>query len=317
MTHATWDAWLVAEHEWIERAMAVLRRNLEQAAAPGFNRVQAARAVDFLLEFGDKIHNLKEEAHLFPRMVARGLPAEGGPIAVMLLEHKAERELLVAMQARLEAWEGLGEAERLAFAREGAAYLQVRAEHIWKENDVLYAMGRRFLSAADAAELLGAFAAIDRQHYGEEAGARFAEMLAEVEAGERRERLVERLSLDQLHGILETLPVEVTFVDAKDEVAFFNRLDKHKIFPRTRSVVGRRVEKCHPEHSVATVLRIVEGFKARTLDKADFWIDFKGQKVLIRYFPVFGAQAEYLGVLEVTQEIGWIQALQGQKRLLD
>ena len=317
MTAMTWDAWLVGEHAWIERAMAVLQRNLAAVDTPAFDLLQAGRAVDFLLEFGDKIHNLKEEAHLFPRMIARGLPGEGGPISVMLMEHRAERELLVRMQGALFGWEGLDAAARRTFAEEGAAYLQVRSEHIWKENDILYAMGRRFLSPADGAELVAAFEAVDRQHYGEGAQEAFARMLAEVEAGERRQRLVERLSLEQLHGILETLPVEVTFVDAEDEVAFFNRLDKHKIFPRTRSVVGRKVEKCHPEHSVATVLRIVEGFKARTLDKADFWIDFKGQKVLIRYFPVFGDDDAYLGVLEVTQEISWIQALQGQKRLLD
>jgi hypothetical protein len=317
MSYGSWDVWLVAEHELIERAMAVLRQNLERVSTPAFHLLQTARALDFLLEFGDKIHNLKEERHLFPLMIARGLPAEGGPIAVMLSEHHAERELLAAMQRRLSAWDTLGAGERRAFAQEGVAYLQVRAEHIWKENDVLYMMARRFLTPADAAGLLEAFAAVDRTHYGEDAAAGFARMLAEVEAGEQPQHLVERLSAAQLHGILETLPVEVTFVDAKDEVAFFNRLDKKKIFPRTRSVVGRKVEKCHPEHSVATVLKIVEGFRQRTLDKADFWIDFNGDKILIRYFPVFGDQDEYLGVLEVTQEIGWIQALKGQKRLLD
>jgi DUF438 domain-containing protein len=64
-------------------------------------------------------------------------------------------------------------------------------------------------------------------------------------------------------------------------------------------------------------MRIVNGFKDGTLDKAEFWIDFKGEKVLIRYFPVRNDAGEYMGVLEVTQEIGWIQSLTGQKRLLD
>ncbi|MCF6290904.1 MAG: PAS domain-containing protein, partial [Desulfobacterales bacterium] len=92
---------------------------------------------------------------------------------------------------------------------------------------------------------------------------------------------------------------------------------KKNPFPRTRSVVGRKVEKCHPDQSVEMVRRIVTGFKNRTMDKAEFWIDFRGDKVLIRYFPVYGDQGEYLGVLEVTQAIGWIRRIKGQKRLMD
>jgi len=68
---------------------------------------------------------------------------------------------------------------------------------------------------------------------------------------------------------------------------------------------------------VDTVRLIVEGFKNRTRDKAEFWIDFRDEKILIRYFPVYSDDGSYLGVLEVTQAIGWIQSLEGQKRLLD
>jgi DUF438 domain-containing protein len=120
-----------------------------------------------------------------------------------------------------------------------------------------------------------------------------------------------------LDSILEAMPFEVTFVDANDTVLYFNRLDKEKIFARTRSVVGRRVEKCHPAGSVDRVLRIVRGFKDGTLEKAEFWIDIAGDKVLIRYFPVRDREGVYLGVLEVTQSIGDIQKLTGEKRLLE
>jgi hypothetical protein len=82
-------------------------------------------------------------------------------------------------------------------------------------------------------------------------------------------------------------------------------------------VVGRKVQKCHPEKSVHVVQRIVEGLKEGSLEEATFWIDFAGDKVLIRYLPVRDEAGIYLGVMEVTQKIGWIQALQGQKTLLD
>ncbi len=312
-----WDDWLVAEHEMIERAMEVLKTNLDKVSSGKQDKVQTGRAIDFLLEFGDKIHNIKEEQFLFPLMGKRGAPTEGGPIGVMLLEHDLERKLLLKMQMALDTLSTSSDDEKAVFVKEGLDYLTIRAEHIWKENDILYNMARQILTEDDFAYLLKEFQNSDLQHYGEEASAKFTAMLEEVEEGGKKMRLVEKLSTDQLHAIMETLPIEVTFVDADDTVAYFNRLDKEKIFARTRSVIGRKVHKCHPERSVDTVLKIVEGFKNKTMDKAEFWIDFRDEKVLIRYFPVFNDEDKYMGVLEVTQEISWIQKLEGQKLLLD
>ena len=313
-----WDEYLIAEHEMIERAMAVLKERLDDLDATAKNPVQMVRALDFLLEFGDKIHNAKEEKHLFPLMQQRGIPAEGGPIGVMLMEHEMERELLVRMVAAAPKLAEMDGDERDKYRAEGMKYLEVRAEHIWKENDILYPMARRVMSDADADGLLDAFYAIDQAAYGDSAHEKFARMVDEVEKVLKEKKgLIHNLSYEQIEGIMETLPFEVTFVDADDTVAYFNRLDKEKIFPRTRSVIGRKVEKCHPEKSVDTVREIVTGFKNRTRDKAEFWIDFMGDKVLIRYYPVYNDEGEYLGVLEVTQAIGEIQKITGQKRLLD
>ena len=142
-------------------------------------------------------------------------------------------------------------------------------------------------------------------------------MLHEIEKGKAaRTSLVENLSYGQIHAIMETLPVEITFVDADDTVAYFNRLDKEKIFVRSRSVIGRKVAKCHPNSSIDKVIQIVEGFKSGALDKAEFWINLGDKTVYIRYFPVRDEKGDYLGVLEVTQEIAEIQKLSGEKRLL-
>jgi DUF438 domain-containing protein len=313
-----WDTYLVHEHELIERAMAVLKQNLDALEQGRHDPTQLTRALDFLLEFGDKVHNRKEEDHLFPLMHHKGIPVEGGPLGVMLREHEAERELLARMMLAVPGLDTLSPGERDNFCREGMDYLRIRAEHIWKENDVLYAMGRQVLSPDEGAGLVDAFNAIDLAAYGNRAKENFLAMIEEMESvGKMRTRLVENLTPDQLHGILETLPFEVTFVDAEDTVAYFNKLDKPKIFARTRSVVGRKVQKCHPQKSVDTVEKIVEGFKAGTHDKAEFWIDMGEETILIRYFPVYGDDGTYLGVCEVTQEVGWIRRLQGQKRLLD
>ncbi|NTV13960.1 MAG: DUF438 domain-containing protein [Desulfobulbaceae bacterium] len=311
-----WDDFLIAEHELIERAMAVLKANLEKL--PGGDHLQFGRALDFLMEFGDKIHNRKEEEFLFPLMQERGIPIQGGPIGVMLVEHTTERQLLQQMSAVLA---GLAQStpEKInKFRQEGLEYLKIRAEHIWKENDILYPMARQVMRPDDAEKLLAACQQVNLETYGAEAWTKFTTMISEVEGGrDQKGRLLDSLSSQQLHAIMETLPFEVTFVDADDTVAYFNRLDKEKIFPRTRSVIGRKVDKCHPEKSAHMVGKIVAGFKERTMDTAEFWIDFRGNKVLIRYFPIYGEKGEYLGVLEVTQEIGRLQKLTGQKRLLD
>lgn len=314
-----WDEYLIAEHELIERCMAVLKSCLEAIELSAeVNTVQLGRAIDFLLQFGDKIHNAKEEQCLFPLMGKKGIPVQGGPLGVMLMEHEAERSLLARMQGVLPTFSTLPFGDQIQFKEEGMEYLKIRADHIWKENDVLYPMGRQVLTEADNQLLLSEFARINRETYGDQAFAKFQAMTAEVEKGGRAsQKLIEGLSYRQLDAIMEAMPFEVTFVDAGDAVAYFNRLDKTKIFPRTRSVIGRQVEKCHPEKSVDTVKKIVTGFKDKTLDKAEFWIDFKGDKVLIRYFPVYDDDGAYLGVLEVTQEIGAIQKMTGQKRLLD
>jgi len=312
-----WDDYLITEHELIERSMAVLKKCLENFDAAIKKPFQMQRALDFLLVFGDKMHNTKEEDVLFPLMIERGLPAEGGPIGVMLMEHESERTLLQKMLAQIPGLAQVSEQVRSDFRQQGLDYLKIRAEHIWKENDILYPMGRKVLTEVDNDHLLGEFNKIDRQTYGPQARDHYKKMVEEVEKGMVEKKLVEGLSYEQLDSMMEAMPFEITFVDAEDTVAYFNRLDKPKLFPRTRSVIGRKVQKCHPEKSVATVQKIVNGFKDKTMDKAEFWIDFKGDKVLIRYFPVYNDSGEYMGVLEVTQEIGAIQRLEGQKRLLD
>lgn len=313
-----WDTYLVYEHELIERAMAILQRNLDGLETGKYDATQLTRSLDFLLEFGDKVHNKKEEDHLFPLMETRGIPVEGGPLGVMLMEHEAERELLARMMLDVPKLKDFEPAEIARFVREGKEYLKIRAEHIWKENDVLYAMGRKVISQEDADALLVNFNAIDAAAYGDSAKENYLSMVEELESSDSvRTRLVDNLTKEQIHGILETLPFEVTFVDAEDTVAYFNKLDKPKVFARTRSVVGRKVQKCHPHKSVDTVQQIVDGFKNGTHDKAEFWINMGDETIMIRYFPVYSDDGTYLGVCEVTQEVGWIRRLEGEKRLLD
>ncbi|NLF28209.1 MAG: DUF438 domain-containing protein, partial [Clostridiales bacterium] len=123
------------------------------------------------------------------------------------------------------------------------------------------------------------------------------------------------MTVAELERVLNTLPFDITFVDRDDTVKYFSEA-KERIFPRTKAVIGRKVMNCHPPASAHIVETLVEDLRAGRKDSEDFWINMGGKYVLIRYFAVRSSQGEYLGVLEVTQNIRPIQAIAGEKRLV-
>ncbi len=123
-------------------------------------------------------------------------------------------------------------------------------------------------------------------------------------------------SIEELTYLLNTLPIDITFVDKNDEVRYFSE-GKERIFLRTRDVIGRKVQNCHPPKSVHIVEKILRDFKSGKRDHADFWIKLGEKYVLIRYFAVRNEKGEYLGTLEVTQDIAPIQKITGEKRIYD
>lgn len=124
------------------------------------------------------------------------------------------------------------------------------------------------------------------------------------------------LTLDQIKLVFNHLPVDITYVDENDTVQFFST-PKKRIFPRTTAIIGRQVSNCHPPESVLVVEQIVESFKNGSKNQADFWIKMKGEYIMIQYFAVRDENNNYKGVIEVTQEISDIKAIEGEKRLLD
>jgi PAS domain S-box-containing protein len=128
--------------------------------------------------------------------------------------------------------------------------------------------------------------------------------------------VLENLEPDVLETLLDTLPVEVSFIDDRDEVRYFNK-NGERIFPRPRSIIGRKVQQCHPQKSLHKVTQILDAFKRGKRDVAEFWINLKGRQIHIRYFPVRDKKGVYRGTLEVTQDITDIKKIEGEKRLLD
>ena len=122
------------------------------------------------------------------------------------------------------------------------------------------------------------------------------------------------LSLKEVKEIFDTMPFEITFVDKYDRVKYFNKSDK-RIFVRTRSIIGRSVQNCHPPKSIHIVEKIINDFKSNKKNVAEFWINIDNKLIYIRYFAVKDKDNNYLGTLEVTQDVTEIKKLQEEKRI--
>lgn len=123
-------------------------------------------------------------------------------------------------------------------------------------------------------------------------------------------------SKDELEALLNSLPIDITFVDRNDTVGYFNKLGK-RVFARTKAIIGRKVQQCHPPKSVHIVNEILNSFKNGKENVAEFWIQQGARMIHIRYFPVRDRNGKYVGTLEVTQDITELKKIEGEKRLLD
>ena len=123
-------------------------------------------------------------------------------------------------------------------------------------------------------------------------------------------------TLEELTCMLNSMPADITFVGKDDKVRYFSE-GKERVFPRTRSIIGRDVAHCHPPKSLHVVEKLVGEFKAGTKDEESFWLQRGAQFVLIRYYAVRSEKGEYLGVMEVTEEISALRSLEGNKLLAD
>jgi hypothetical protein len=123
------------------------------------------------------------------------------------------------------------------------------------------------------------------------------------------------LTPEQIDLLLNTLPVDISLVDEHDTVRFYT--EGERIFPRSPGVIGRKVQNCHPPSSVDKVQEIIDAFRAGEKDTADFWIDYAGKFVHIRYFALRDAGGAYKGTLETVQDVTGIRALEGERRLVD
>lgn len=309
-----WQELLIGDHEQTERVFAAMKGPFTSPSGPPPGLVE--RFFDYTRNYVDRCHNQKEEQHLFPLLEQRGVSRESGPLAVMLAEHQAAREMLERLEPMVAAWVA-GDTSGLAALRQLVGdYVTLCTDHYWKENDILFPLAAKSLTAEDAAAVERGIAAVEAA-IGPDTHARYAALAAElIEAGELKD-LAYGVDREVLAAILNTLPVELSFVDQDDTVRYFSHERETKIFPRTRGVIGAKVQNCHPQKSVHVVNQILADFKAGKRDVAEFWLEMGPRFLHIRYWPVRGGDGRYLGCLETVQDVAGIRALSGQKRLLD
>src|SRR6266511_3430046 len=297
-------------------ALAVAAAKLDALPddAPAREGLLAVRARLNALADVDK-HYLRKEHLLFPYLEKHGIT---GPPKVMWAKHDEARALLrAALEALAAAPATAAEARAVVALAVRLAASAIR-DMIDREENILLPMAQDTLGelewweiARQSAEV--GFCLVEPREDWRPAAAP-ASVDEPVDSG--RIRLpTGTLSAKELEAILNALPLDATFVDAEDRVRYFTH-GKDRVFARSRAVLGRKVQFCHPPSSVDTVDRILQGFRSGKQDRAAFWIEQRGRFVHIEYVALRDAAGAYLGCLEVTQDLTAKRALTGEQRLL-
>jgi len=268
-------------------------------------------------------HYLREENVLFPNLEKHGITE---PPAIMWMEHNQIRDKKKTLNKLIENYGASSFQEFKAQLGELAETLNsLLASHFFKENNILFPTALRVITEDEWKAIRSEFDEIGYCCFTppELTAPQIVEAEKEEEAIPMQKETpfalqfeTGTLTKEEVEALLNALPVDITFVDKNDTVRYFNKAEK-RIFVRTKAVIGRKVQLCHPQKSIHIVNRILEAFKEGKKDVAEFWITLNNRLIHIRYFAVRDRKGEYLGTMEVTQDITDIKKIEGEKRLLD
>ena len=124
------------------------------------------------------------------------------------------------------------------------------------------------------------------------------------------------MSIKQALLMLNQLPVDITLIDENDRVIYYSD-PANRVFTRSKAIIGREVQKCHPPESMHIVNQLLDSFKKGEKKKESFWVNVKDKMILIEYFALYDSSGTYAGTVEVSQDVSEIRELKGEKRLLD
>ncbi|MEM3840115.1 MAG: DUF438 domain-containing protein [Candidatus Bathyarchaeia archaeon] len=316
---------LLEEHKMIQQIaekLNVLVEKVQKAESPDAvagELSQLRHVADELLD-AEK-HYLREENALFPVLERHGISE---PPAIMWMEHNQLREKKNQLKALIENAAKMNFSDfKRQLGELAKAVGDMLNSHIYKENNILFPAAQRVVTEQEWSTIRADFDEIGYCCFTpEHLIAKPAKTLEKPAAEEKPmpEGTIQfetgSLTKEEIEAILNTLPVDITFVDKDDAVKYFSKPDK-RIFVRTKAILGRKVQLCHPQKSVHVVNRILEAFRRGEKDVAEFWIQKEGRLIHIRYFAVRDKDGKYLGTMEVSQDITDIKKIEGEKRLLD
>lgn len=261
-------------------------------------------------------HYQRKEHLLFPFMEKHGIT---GPPKVMWGKHDEARRLL---QGAHEALGVMAEAtsEEIQSVAEVLLLPAVEAieEMIFKEEQILLPMCLDTLSASEWHSVYRQSTEVGYCLYDptEEWKPEEVTVVPAEQVDQERVQLPSgSFTPKELTAVLNSIPFDLTFVDKDDRVRYFTQ-GRERIFTRTRAILGRKVQLCHPPSSVHIVEQILADFRSGKQSRAPFWINMKGQFIHIEYFALRDENGEYLGTLEVSQNLTEKRALEGEQRLL-
>jgi hypothetical protein len=262
-------------------------------------------------------HYVREENVLFPYLEKHGITQ---PPAIMWSEHNEIRDKKKEFYEFVEKHKTLSPVDfAIGLDDLSASLADLLQSHFYKENNILFPTALKVITKNEWTEIKKQF---DELGYCCFTPKYVEEVTEKVEISEPKDvpkgkMIFETGSFtkEELETLLNTLPVDITFVDKEDTVQYFSQT-KERIFPRAKAVIGRKVQQCHPQKSIHIVNQILEDFKNNKRDVAEFWINLNNRLIYIRYFPVRNKDGGYLGCLEVTQDITDIKKIEGEKRLL-
>ncbi|MFC2020272.1 DUF438 domain-containing protein [Chloroflexota bacterium] len=307
------------ENREIEKIADSIKAQVEKEGGRDFSVLRRELEASILTLKQVETHYERKEQLLFPYLERQGFT---GPSKVMWGKDNEIRDLFKKALTQLADVTG---SEKLASFREDALnpLLEEVVGMIFKEENILFPTALEKLEAGDWVEIL---------RESDDIGYVFIQKPEETTVLEKhlRDSLLEEtliqddnitlptgtISLNELMHLFNTLPVDITFVGKDDTVRYFSA-SQDRIFSRTKAIIGRKVQNCHPPQSVDVVEKILASFKDGTKDYYDFWLTLQGKFVCIRYFALRDSTNQYLGTLEVTQDVTGIRKLEGEKRLLD
>jgi len=282
---------------------------MDTPSADVFAQVQ--QLVGFFKE--SAVHYLREENVLFPVLEKYGVTQ---PPKIMWMEHDNIRAIEKGMYETTDALaKGISKELSHTLQTQAIKLSETLADHFYKENNILFPTSYKFFNDDDWKLVKQEFDGIGYMSYSPVTHKEGTESAAAQLAGDIIEFETGNITLQQLSCMLDTMPVDFTFIDKDDVVRYFNNAPD-RIFVRSKAVIGRTVQNCHPDKSIHVVNRLLDEMKEGKRNKAEFWITLNGRLIYITYYAV-RKNGEYIGCLEVTQDITDIQKITGQKRLLD